>query len=109
MDNQFVLEFFIWSGLIILNIFVFSVINLPKTWSEIVLNQATSRVAVKVLLSALISNIILHFFVVILGGFDKILPWIVGTFPYVMFLNIVILLVALLSTKAYYKFRGYKA
>lgn len=95
-----------WLYIIIINIIVFVILNPPKTWQDITAKKVTLRVFTRVILTAFISDIIIHIIIVLKESYEEVLLWINISLPYVLFLNIIILLVLFLIIKGGYKIKS---
>lgn len=88
-------DIFFWLLLIIVNASIFLIIYPPKKWNVLLKNRVQKKQFIKICFVAFISDLIIHLIVGI-GNYSEVVMWIAISFPYVVFLNLIILFMFIL-------------
>lgn len=95
-------EIFFWFLLIIVNAFIFLITYPPRKWNELLGKRLEKKQLIKICFVAFISDLIIHLIIAI-DNYAEVLMWIKISFPYVMFINFIILGIFVLIIKFSHK------
>jgi hypothetical protein len=91
---------------VLINIIVFAVIFPPRTWLNIVNERVSGSGIFRIVLSALISDLLIHIIIARKAGVDETLMWLFISFFYILFLCILSLILILFVLKITYRFKN---